>query len=65
MSGVLVSNVQGDSAAAQLGLRNGDVITHVNRQRVRTVTEAREIIENANSVILQIQRSGRGLLLMR
>ena len=62
--GVLVTNVQADSPAAQRGLRGGDVITHVNRQRVRTVAETREIIENAGSVILQIQRSGRGLLLL-
>ena len=62
--GVLVTNVQADSPAAQRGLRGGDVITHVNRQRVRTVAETREIIENADSVILQIQRSGRGLLLL-
>ena len=62
--GVLVTNVQADSPAAQRGLRSGDVITHVNRQRVRTVAETREIVENAGSVILQIQRNGRGLLLL-
>ena len=64
IAGVLVTSVQADSPAAQRGLRGGDVITHVNRQRVRTVAETRAIIEDAGSVILQIQRSGRGLLLL-
>ncbi len=64
VAGVLVTNVQGDSPAAQRGLRTGDVITHVNRQRVRSVAETRDIVENAGSVILQIQRGGRGLLLL-
>jgi len=62
--GILVTDVQAESPAAQRGLRGGDVITHVNRQRVRALAEAREIIENSGSVILQIQRSGRGLLLL-
>lgn len=64
VSGVLVTSVQDGSPAAQRGLRTGDVITHVNRQRVSNVAETREIVENAGSVILQIQRSGRGLLLL-
>ncbi len=64
LAGVLVTTVEGGSPAAQRGLRAGDVITHVNRQRVNTVAEAREIVENAGSVILQIQRNGRGLLLL-
>ena len=62
--GILVAAVLGGSPAAQRGLRRGDVITHVNRQRVRTVAETREIVEGAGSVILQIQRSDRGLLLL-
>ncbi|NNC65178.1 MAG: PDZ domain-containing protein, partial [Gammaproteobacteria bacterium] len=64
VAGVLVTTVQDGSPAAQRGLRSGDVITHVNRQRVTSVAETREIVENAGSVILQIQRSGRGLLLL-
>ena len=64
VAGVLVTTVQDGSPAAQRGLRSGDVITHVNRQRVNTVAEAREIVESSGSVILQIQRGGRGLLLL-
>jgi len=62
--GVLVTAVEQGSPAAQRGLRTGDVITHVNRQRVRTLAEAREIIENSRSIVLQIQRDNRNLLLL-
>jgi len=62
--GVLVTAVEQGSPAAQRGLRTGDVITHVNRQAVATLAEAREIIENARSVVLQIQRGDRNLLLL-
>ena len=62
--GVLVTAVEAGSPAAQRGLRPGDVITHVNRQRVRALPEAREIIESSRSVVLQISRDNRSLLLL-
>jgi Do/DeqQ family serine protease len=62
--GVLVTAVEQGSPAAQRGLRTGDTITHVNRQRVRSIAEARMIIENSRSVVLQIQRDNRNLLLL-
>ncbi len=62
--GVLVTAVEQGSPAAQRGLRTGDIITHVNRQRVRSLADARMIIENSRSVVLQIQRDNRNLLLL-
>ena len=42
------------------------MITHVNRVRVRNVGEATELMENARSILLQVQRGNRDqLILMR
>ena len=63
--GVLATVVEPGSAAYINGLRSGDVITHVNRQRVRSLEEAREIIGSArSSVILQVARGNRGVLIL-
>ena len=63
--GVLAVTVESGSAAYENGLRTGDVITHVNRQRVQTLAEAREIIGEArSSVILQVARGNRGVLIL-
>ena len=58
--GILVTEVVSGSPAAARGLRGGDVITHINRQRVRSVSEAIDVIESARSVILQVQRGKIG-----
>ena len=63
--GVLATAVEPGTPAYENGLRTGDVITHVSRQRVRTLEEAREIIGNArSSVILQVARGNRGVLIL-
>jgi serine protease Do/serine protease DegQ len=65
-AGVLVARVESGSAAWERGLRAGDVITHVNRVRVRNLAEATELIDNARSILLEVQRGNRKqLLLMR
>ena len=64
VEGMLATQVESGSAAYLRGLRTGDVITHVNRQRVRTVEMAREIITDARSVILQVSRNNRGVLIL-
>jgi Do/DeqQ family serine protease len=64
VGGLLVTNVQSGSPAALRGLRGNDVITHVNRQRVRSVAEAVDIVSSARSVILQVQRGNRGVLIL-
>jgi Do/DeqQ family serine protease len=64
--GLLVAQVDPGSAAADRGLRPGDVITKVNRVRVRNLQEAAQIIDGARSIILEVQRGNRNqLILMR
>jgi serine protease Do/serine protease DegQ len=64
--GLLVARVAPDSPAADRGLVPGDVITKVNRVRVRTLEEAIPIMEDARAIILEVQRGSRSrLVLMR
>jgi S1-C subfamily serine protease len=66
VAGLLVARVDPNSPAAERGLRPGDVITKVNRVRVRTLDEAVPIMEDARAIILEIQRGSRSqLILMR
>ena len=61
MQGLLVARVDPNSPAADRGLRPGDVITKVNRVRIRTLAEAIPIMEDARAIILEIQRGNRNL----
>jgi S1-C subfamily serine protease len=66
VAGLLVARVDQNSSAAASGLRPGDVITKVNRVRVRTLAEAVPIMESARAILLEVQRDGRNaLILMR
>ncbi len=64
VAGLLVVQVQSGSPAALRGLRGGDVVTHINRQRIRTVAESIDIIDSARSIILQVQRGSLGVLIV-
>ena len=47
-------------------LQPGDVITKVNRVRIRTLAEAVPVMENARAILLEVERRGRSsLILMR
>jgi len=64
--GLRVARVDPGSAAADRGLRSDDIITKVNRVRVRNLMEAEQIIAGARSIILEVQRGNRNqLILMR
>ncbi len=64
--GLLVRRVDQGSPAADSGLRPGDVITKINRTRVRSVAEATQLMQDARSIILEVQRGNRSqLILMR
>ena len=63
LAGALVILIQSDSQAALRGLRANDVITHVNRQRVRNPAEIQEIITNSRTIILQVQRGTQSVLI--
>ncbi|HEU4616834.1 MAG TPA: DegQ family serine endoprotease [Gammaproteobacteria bacterium] len=62
--GLSVVSVEEGSPAAMHGLKAGDVITHINRQRVRNLQDAERALKDARSVIVQVQRGSRGLLLL-
>jgi len=62
-AGILVSSVTPGSPAAQRGLRGNDVITTLNRRRVRSVEEFSELAEGQNLLILGLRRGQRDLLL--
>ena len=63
---MLVARVDPGSPAAERGLRPGDVITKINRVRVRNLNEAAQITRDARSIILEVQRGNRNqLILMR
>jgi S1-C subfamily serine protease len=59
--GVLITNVESDSAAAKAGLQAGDVITKVDGDRVRTLAELRDHLRDkreVKSVALSVLRKG-------
>jgi S1-C subfamily serine protease len=62
--GLRVVGVDDGSVAAERGLRPGDVITFINRQRVRSNADARIITATARTIILQVQRGSRELLIL-
>jgi len=61
--GIEVISVSGKAASA--GLRKGDIIISVNKQRVKTIRGMKTAIQrNADAVLLNIQRDSRGLFLL-
>ena len=66
VQGVLVSDVDQDSVAAQKGLRKGDVIEEVKRQSVRSVADFNRIaakLKKDETVLLTINRQGMNLFI--
>ncbi len=61
--GIEVISVSGKAASA--GLRKGDIIISVNKQRVKTIRGMKTAIQrNTKAVLLNIQRDSRGLFLL-
>jgi Do/DeqQ family serine protease len=61
--GLLVQRVDPGSPAADRGLRPGDLITKINRVRVRSVAEAKPLLKDARVIIVEIQRGDRTQLI--
>lgn len=59
-SGVIITDVQPDSGAAEAGLKPGDVILEINRHPVKTAEEAVKLTENTDSkkTLLRVWRDG-------
>jgi serine protease Do len=64
MTGVVISGVEQGSAAQEAGLREGDVIMEINRQRVRDIADFRRLsgkLSKQDSTLLLLNRQGRKL----
>ncbi len=61
--GIEVPSVADGSAAAQRGLRQGDVVLAVNRQRVQSIDELVEVASENQILFLIVQRGNRQLTL--
>ncbi len=61
--GVEIGEVQEGSPAAQRGLLTGDLITRVNRVRVRNLQDLREAALNQRILFLNVRRGDRALML--
>ena len=62
-SGVEVAQVEPGSPAAQRGLRPGDIITAVNRNRVLNLQDLAAVAESSRILFLLVQRGDRSLML--
>ncbi len=62
--GLLVARVDPESPAGNSGLRQGDVITKINRVPVRTLADAVPVVEHARGILLEIQRAERSELIV-
>ncbi|MGH8140730.1 MAG: DegQ family serine endoprotease [Steroidobacteraceae bacterium] len=61
--GALVKSVEPGSAAAQVGLRNNDVIIGANRGRVTTVQQLRDRAKTAGVLVLEVRRGNTIVLI--
>ena len=61
--GIEVTEVLPGSAAAQRGLRSGDIVIEVNRQQVRNLQQLQEIADTNRILFLLVQRGDRSLML--
>ncbi|MDA3942776.1 MAG: DegQ family serine endoprotease [Bacteroidetes bacterium] len=65
VQGVVVTDVQRGSAAAEAGLRPGDVITSVNRQPISNVSQLHKLAgPDAKQLLLHIYRGNGALFLL-
>ncbi|RJT26662.1 serine endoprotease DegP [Buttiauxella izardii] len=63
--GVIVNNVKGNTPAARIGLKKGDIIIGVNQQAVNNIAELRKILDAKPSVMaLNIQRGDTTIYLL-
>ncbi len=61
--GIAVTEVLPGSAAAQRGLRSGDIIIEVNQQQVQNLQQLQEIADTDRILFLLVQRGDRSLML--
>lgn len=63
--GVIVTHISPNSNAAYSGLRQGDIITSVNRRKLTGMAEFRKILSEAkDQLLMHIHRNGRSFYLV-
>ncbi|XTZ38860.1 serine endoprotease DegQ [Salmonella enterica] len=63
--GIMIENVEKESAAAQAGLHKDDVIIGINRDRVQSIAELRKVLEAKPSIVaLHIIRGNDSIYLL-
>ena len=64
-NGIVVADIADNSPAASVGLRKGDIINGINRQRINNIGELRSYLNDHKGVFaLNIQRNNSSLFLM-
>lgn len=61
--GIEITEIKPDSAAAQRGLRQGDIIIAVNRLKVENIQQLKKIAEQNSILYLMFERDNRTLIL--
>jgi serine protease Do len=65
VNGVIITQVDPNSPAAQFGLQEGDVIESINRQPVRNVADFNKLATDAKGqTLLRINRQGNGVFVV-
>jgi len=64
-NGIEVTELEERSPAAMIGLEQGDVIVAINRKRISSVIELREVLESAKGVMaLNVIRGNSSLYIL-
>ncbi len=59
---MIVKSVEAGSAAAQNGLRSGDIIVGANRTKVTALPQLRDKAKGAAALVLEVRRGNTVLL---
>jgi len=65
INGVMVYSVKRGSSASQAGLRAGDIITSVNKQKVENLEDFKPLVfNNGKQLLLNLTRNGQAMFLI-
>jgi Do/DeqQ family serine protease len=64
IEGVMVDQVEPGSSAERQGLTRGDIVTSINRRRIRSVGDMARAIQGADRFLLRVQRGNAAFLVV-